>query len=237
MFTNKESGTARPRVEALRVEGFREAAGALSPTLLQVSLPEKLLVALSGLFLLGWSVLHMIGNLSVFSGPETMNGYAAMLRSTGVVWVQRILLVAALALHAILTVHLLARSRRARPVPYRFAPRTVSTWAGRSMRLTGPLLGAWLLYHVLHMYGPAHAAYVPGDVHHNLVAGLENPWVALSYLLATLLFALHLDHGTTSAWQTLGIPHRWQRLLRPLSRGVVVLLTLGFLAPVVAVQW
>lgn len=235
MFNNRRRGIAR--TGAFRAARFHQASSARLPTPLQASLSEKVLVALSGLFLLGWSVLHMLGNLSVFSGPETMNGYAEMLRSTGVVWVQRVLLVAALVLHAILTIRLLDRSRRARPVSYRFAPRTVSTWAGRSMRTTGPLLGAWLLYHVLHMYGPAHADYVPGDVHHNLVAGLQSPWIALSYLVATLLFALHLDHGTKSAWQTLGIGHRWQRVLRPLSRGLVMLLTLGFFAPVVAAQW
>lgn len=197
---------------------------------------KKFYVAIAGVVLTAWVFLHMAGTLGVFAGPETMNGYARVLRETHIATIQRVVVASALLMHSVFAMNLVLRTRRARPVHYARTKPVASTRSGRSMRWTGPLVLAWLIYHVLHLYGPAHPNYVPGDVHHNLVAGLASPWVALSYVVATLLFALHLEHGVTSLLQTLGAPTFLRRGLTPFLRGFVVIVTVGFLLPVLAVQ-
>lgn len=200
------------------------------------SLTEKVLIALTGALLTGWVFLHMAGTLGVFAGAETMNGYAQLLRDTNIALAQRLFVVAAIVVHSWLSLRLVLRTRKARPIPYAQKKHASSTWAGRSMRFTGPLVLAWLVYHVLHLYGPAHPDYIPGDVHHNLVTGLASPWVAGSYVVATFLFVLHLEHGLTSALQTWGVPSSVRQAASPVLRGFVVILGVGFLLPVVAAQ-
>ena len=200
------------------------------------ALLKKFYVAVAGGILTGWVFLHMAGTLGVFAGPETMNGYARLLRETHVATIQRVVVASMLIIHSMFAMNLVMRTRRARPVPYARTKPVASTLSGRSMRFTGPLILAWLIYHVLHLYGPAHPNYLPGDVHHNLVTGLASPWVALSYVVATLLFALHLEHGVVSLLQTLGAPTSVRRGVTPLLRGFVVIVTVGFLLPVLAAQ-
>jgi hypothetical protein len=84
------------------------------------------------------------------------------------------------------------------------------------------------------MYGPVHANYIAGDVHHNLVTGLASPWVSGCYIAGTLLFMLHLRHGLLSTLQSLGFARRVQQRLQPWLSATLLLCTLGFLAPPLA---
>lgn len=165
-----------------------------------------------------------------------MNDYAALLRASGLLWVMRAGLSLAVLTHAWLALGLTREARRARPHDYRRQPLVSAQQAkpGRWMRSSGVLLGAWLVYHALHMYGPAHHAYVPGDVHHNLVTGLASPLVALSYVVASSLLGAHLYHGVRSTLSTLGASARLrQRGERP-ARLFAALVTLLLLAPPLA---
>lgn len=204
------------------------------PVVVRTSIAQKVAVAVGGLALAAWSFVHMAGTLSVFAGAETMNRYADFLRATPLLWIIRVGLLVAVGTHIVLSMQLAWRAHRARSQRYRTYVPQASTFASRTMRLSGPLLGAWIVYHILHMYGPAHASYVSGDVYHNLVIGLRSPWVNASYIAATLLFALHLEHGLMSAPRSLGAPSRWLRAIRPAVRTIVVLMVLGFLAPPLA---
>lgn len=211
-----------------------ESSGLFDPAIVRTTIAQKVVVAVGGLALAAWSFVHMAGTLSVFAGAETMNRYAEFLRATPLLWIIRLGLLVAVGTHIVLSLRLAWRARRARSHRYRVYVPQASTLASRSMRLSGPLLGAWIVYHILHMYGPAHGSYVSGDVYHNLVMGLRSPWVNVSYIVATLLFALHLHHGLTSAPRSLGARSRWLRGMRPAARAIVVLMVLGFLAPPVA---
>ena len=198
------------------------------------SITKKAAVALTGLVLSGWLLLHAAGIFGVFAGPEVMNHYAALLRATGLLWVMRLGLALALVAHAGLALSLTRDARRARSQSYRREPLAASARAGRWMRSSGTVLAGWLIYHVLHMYGPAHHDYVSGDVHHNLVTGLASPIIASTYLIASALMAFHLHHGLLSTASTLGASARLRQKLRPVARGFIGVVTLLLCAPPLA---
>lgn len=93
---------------------------------------------------------------------------------------------------------------------------------------------AFVVYHLLHIYGPLHADYVSGDVHHNLLTGLRSAPVAAAYVVATVLFGLHLHHGLLSVLTTFGAQGMVARRLAPVARGFAVVVTIGFLLPCAA---
>jgi len=103
------------------------------------------------------------------------------------------------------------------------------------MRLGSLLIAAFLVWHIAHIYGPLHADFIPGDVHHNVVSGFKSPLVIAAYVVATLTFGLHLHHGLWSTARTLGLADMPKiKRLDSFLRGVSVLITLGFILPVIA---
>lgn len=201
------------------------------------SIGAKVVMALSGVVMSGWLMLHVVGNLLVFSGAATLNGYGALLRSEpALLWAIRSGLLLAVVLHVGSAIVLARRNRQARGVRYR-ARRRGGSLAGRSMALSGALLLVLTAAHVLHIYGPLHPSFVEGDIHHNLIAGLQAPAVAGLHGLGVVLAGMHLHHGLWSVLRTLGLRGA-TGLDRWLDRGAVALvvgLVAGFLVPLVAI--
>src|SRR5690606_9298960 len=140
-----------------------------------------------------------------------------------------------LVVHVVAAVIVSRRSLGARSSRYQHRLRTQeTTLSARSMRTGAVLLALFLAYHVAHMYGALHASYVPGDVHHNLVTGLSDPIAGALYVAATLVFALHLHHGTASLFRTLGHERLFARGVRRACLGLTAIVTVGFLAPPIA---
>jgi succinate dehydrogenase / fumarate reductase cytochrome b subunit len=168
---------------------------------------RKALVAVSGLLLWAWVVLHVLGNLTLFSGAATVDGYAATLRrAPGWLWSARVGLAAAAVVHVAGVVSLTRVSRVARPRHDVRAARRASTLAARSMRVGGALLLAFVGYHLLHLtFGVLHPGFVPGHVYDNVVRGLRPAWVAGVYVGAAALLGLHLFHGLWAAARSLGV--------------------------------
>lgn len=204
-----------------------------------VSVSLKAAMAVTGFAMALWLTLHMLGNLSVFAGPEVMNAYAVKLREMGLVWPMRVALVAILAVHVVCAALTTRQGLAARSHRYRVALKHhASSWGARSMRAGGLLLLTYLVYHVAQLYGVGHRAYVPGDVYHNLMFVLAQPLHAVLYAAATAFVTLHLAHGLGSALITLGvIPGRRRKLVRKTLNAWVVLVTAGFaieaLAPLI----
>jgi succinate dehydrogenase / fumarate reductase cytochrome b subunit len=198
------------------------------------SLTLKAVMAVTGLGMAVWLTLHMLGNLTVLGGPELMNGYALKLRASGLLWPLRVVLAAACVMHVVAAIGVSLRSRAARPVPYAraAAPRAANLASG-SMRWGGALLLLYLAYHVPHMYGVAHAAYVPGDVYNNLVSAMRDPVHALANVGIASVVALHLAHGLASALRTLGWAAAGARERRVVIglRVWAAVVTLGFAVP------
>lgn len=203
---------------------------------------RKQIAAVTGVALLGWLVLHLLGNLSAFSGAAAMDGYArALHRAPALLWLMRALLFGAFAVHVLAVVTLARRARAARPVGYARQRLRASSVAARSMRWGGALLLAFVVFHVLHMtVGALHPSFVPGRVHENLVQGLSRSGMAAIYTAAAGLVALHLHHGLFAAPRSLGLwPRQFRQTAgRPRSRGAALFalaMFVGFAAVPVAV--
>lgn len=201
----------------------------VSATLWRSTVGRKALVAVSGLALAGWVALHLAGNLTVFSGPETADGYAAALRRTpAALWAVRLGLVVAALVHVAGVVSLTRTDRAARPrYQGRARPRSLTA---RGMRIGGALLLAFVVFHVLHLtFGYFHPSFRSGEVYANVVQGLPVPWLATVYLGGAALLGLHLFHGLWAAAWTLGVwPDAAARRHRPVIALISAAMALGF---------
>jgi len=196
------------------------------------SIGRKVVMAVTGVILVGFVIAHMLGNLQVYLGPEAMNNYAVWLRQvlhgTGL-WIARAILLIAVILHIWSAASLTLSSRRARPIGYREQKWRESTYASRTMRWGGVIILLFVIYHILHMTtGTVHQSFIEGDVYHNFVAGFRVVPVSLFYIFAMLALGLHLRHGVWSIFQTLGVSHpRYIRAAHALAWIVAIVVVVG----------
>lgn len=212
---------------------------------------KKAVMAVTGVALFGFVVGHMAGNLKAFAGAEAFNHYAEFLRRVGsplippggLLWIARIGLLAAVALHIHAAASLVLLARRARPQAYSRRDAVQLDYASRTMRWGGVIIFLYVVYHLLHLtLGTVHPDFRPPDAagphaYHNLVVGLSNPVVAGVYALAALVLGCHLYHGLWSMFQSLGLNHpRYNSWRRVFAAVFAVVVAAGFLAIPVAVQ-
>lgn len=205
---------------------------------LRSSLGRKMIVALTGLALIGFVLGHMAGNLQVFLGRDALNAYAKSLQDLGgLLWVVRGGLLAVFVAHVVVALKLNAENRAARPTGYAHGGVVQASPGVRTMVLTGLTVLAFVAYHLAHFtFGAVHADHygVPADalgrhdVFGMVVAGFSDPLVAGLYLVAIALLAVHLSHGFQSVFQTLGLTGaRYESLIKCAGRGLAVLVFLG----------
>lgn len=202
---------------------------------------RKVAMAVSGLVLFGFVLGHMAGNLQVFLGPEAFNHYSVLLHEllhgTGL-WIVRAGLLAAVVVHIVAATSLTLTNRRARPVAYRVVTPVASTYASRTMVWSGPIILAFVVYHLLDLtLGTVNPGFVPTDPYRNLVASFQRPWVAAFYVIAVLGLCVHLKHGVWSMLQTVGLSHpRWDRWRVAGATAFAAVCAVGFIVLPVAVQ-
>jgi succinate dehydrogenase / fumarate reductase cytochrome b subunit len=209
---------------------------------------KKVVMAVTGLVLVGFVIAHMLGNLKIFLGAEAIDAYAVFLRTMGeplfpyslLLWVVRIVLLVCVALHITAAVQLTRMNWAARPQGYETKRSIATTYAARTMRWSGVILVLFIVYHLLHLTAGAvgfqSGAFRHLSVYHNVVAGFSVWYVALFYILAMACLCLHLDHGIWSMLQTLGWNNaRTTRGLQGLSRGLALVVFAGFISVPVAV--
>jgi succinate dehydrogenase / fumarate reductase cytochrome b subunit len=199
---------------------------------------KKVAVALTGIVLFGFVLGHLIGNLQVFAGREQLNHYAELLRARpGLLWAVRLILLASVIVHIVATVQLKRMALAARPQAYaKFTP-TGSTLASRTMMWTGPMIAAFVVYHLLHFTtGSAHPDFQAHDVYRNVILGFRQIPVSIAYIIAMVLLGLHLQHGLWSMFQSLGLNHpRYTPLFRRFASVFSVLIVLGNISMPVAI--
>ena len=214
-------------------------------TLLGTTVGKKAAMAVSGLLLFGFVVVHLAGNLKVFQGPEKMNAYGEFLREVGapvfgrgqLLWIARVALLAAAGLHLWSAWALTRAARAARPVTYEVHAAVKSTYAARTMRWGGVIVLLYVLYHLADLtFGWTNPGFAPGRPYENLVRSLSRPVVAAFYAAATIALGFHLRHGLWSLFRSLGFaaPH-WERARIGFATAFAWIVTLGNLSFPVAV--
>ena len=194
-----------------------------------------------GLFL--FVIAHMLGNLQIFLGAETINRYGHFLQSNlEVIWPARIILLAMVAAHIWSAVTLSAQNKAARPVDYAggVAPAAAS-YASRTMLMSGLIIFVFIIYHLLHFTVQVPSLNFTGqdfhslldaqqrhDVHRMMVVGYSNAWVAGFYILGMALLCLHLSHGVSAMFQSLGWTCRCCPCLpKCLAKGAALVIFVG----------
>ncbi len=174
---------------------------------------KKVVMAVSGIVMLLYLVAHVVGNLKVFAGREAFNSYSEWIRTVGdpavppqtVLTIVRIVLLVAVVAHIWGTVSLWRQAKRARPQGYVTKKAVAQSYASRTMRWGGVIVGLFIVYHILDLtVGVANPAGTGTTPYDRLVAGFSNPFVTAFYVLALVLLGMHLRHGIWSATQTLG---------------------------------
>jgi succinate dehydrogenase / fumarate reductase cytochrome b subunit len=191
------------------------------------SIGKKIFVALTGIVLLIFLFGHMAGNLLIYAGRDAINSYAEKLQDLGpLLWLARLVLLGSVVLHIVATLQLARANRLAKEHAPACRKTVQATAASLSMVWTGFLIAAFVVYHVLHFtvtpdpaepgyyelsdHGPRH------DVYAMVVAGFRVPLISLFYIASLAALCVHISHGFSSVFQTLGM-----RTIRnwPLIRG------------------
>ncbi|MEU6805077.1 succinate dehydrogenase [Streptomyces neyagawaensis] len=218
----------------------------MARTVWDSSVGKKTVMAVSGLIMLAYLVVHMLGNLKIFFGSAEFNGYAHWLRTLGepflhhewALWIVRVVLVAAVVAHATAAYQLSRRDIRARPTKYVHTRRRAS-YATRTMRWGGVILGLFIVWHILDLTtGTVHPnGFQSGHPYQNVIDTFSTWYGNVIYLVAMLALGLHIRHGFWSAAQTLGAGSRTRdRALKATANGLALVLTLGFVSVPVAVM-
>jgi succinate dehydrogenase / fumarate reductase cytochrome b subunit len=196
------------------------------------SVGKKLIMGLSGLFLISFLLVHLAGNMLLFVSPAAFNDYAAFMGHTWFIRIAEIILFAGFGIHIYDGLSLWLQNHRARPVKYAAKSKgKTSSWASRNMKWTGTILLVFLILHLLSFFMGARFGVEIGlgvdlqnfnykDIMYTGDLGVTEPslwhktaaqfaveWYSVVYVLAMIVIGFHLIHGFQSAFQTLGIKY------------------------------
>ena len=204
------------------------------------SLGKKYLMALTGLFLCSFLVIHFLGNITLYTDPIQFNEYTRFMSSNPIIRVMEIVLVAGFLTHIIDAVMLTRANKKAQPVKYAMDKKQ-SSWYSRNMGLTGSVILAFLVLHLQSFwYGykfgsPAYATDSAGlpikDMYTMVVEAFGEFWYSGLYVVAVTLLGIHLNHGFQSAFQSVGLRHKkYTPTIKMLGTAFSILITLGFVS-------
>ena len=212
---------------------------------------KKYVMAITGIGMMGFVLFHMIGNLKMYQGADDLNKYAEFLKKLlyplapkeAVLWILRGGLITMLVLHLHAALTLTRLNRHARPVKYQSArDYQVASFASRSMRLSGLVVIAFLVWHLLDLtFGAvntvgADGEFVRAEVYDNVVRSFDRPVVAVFYIIANVLLGIHLFHGSWSIFQSLGWNNpRFNKWRRAFAGGFATVVVVGNISFPVAV--
>lgn len=203
---------------------------------------KKAVMAVTGIILFGFVLVHMLGNLKLYEGPQVLNNYAGFLRSvgtpavpaSGLLWLVRIVLLVAVVLHIWAAWQVTMMSRASRPHAYGRRDYVAASYASRTMRWGGIIILLFVVYHLLDLtFGVLNPAYrePQNDVYYvytNVVASFSRPWVSAFYIVAQVALGFHLYHGMWSLFQSLGWNHpRFNAWRRGFATAFAWIITVG----------
>jgi len=207
------------------------------------SLGKKYVMAISGLIMFLFVIGHLAGNLQIFLGPEAINRYGHFLQSNPeLIWPARLFLILMLVLHIWAAIKLSAENKAARPVGYANWQPAGASYASRTMLMSGIIIFVFIIYHLLHFTAQweyinlTHQNFVDfqdpakrHDIFKMMVVGFNNAWVSGFYILGMALLCLHLSHGVSSMFQSIGWKNdAYGPFLDKAARVIAVLIFVGY---------
>ena len=196
------------------------------------SIGRKSVMAVTGLFLIGFVVVHMLGNLQIYLGQDALNDYAKHLNEMPLLlWPAHIFLLLTLITHIFVSMSLALENRAARPVRYVARDTIQASYASRTRVMSGIIIFLFILYHLLHFtFGKVQPQFFEQldskgreDVYGMIIYGFRNIYVSVSYIVAMAVLCLHLSHGLESLFQSLGLG---SERMGPILKKIAVALSL-----------
>lgn len=213
------------------------------------SVGKKFVMAVTGAAMFLFVVGHMVGNLQFFLGAEALNRYGHFLQSNvELLWPVRISLLVIIALHGWSAAQIARENRAARPVQYANWNPTVASYASRTMVMSGLIIGAFVIFHLLHYTVKDPAVNLTGqnfrhfkevlpdgsarqDIYRMMIVGFSQPLVSAFYILAIGLLCLHLSHGVSAMFQSLGLKNSTSgALIDKASKLIALALFVGYVS-------
>jgi len=208
------------------------------------SILKKFLMALTGLILTGFVLVHMLGNLNMFLGSDAMNTYAHFLQTLprSVLWGFRAILILTVGIHVWMAILITQENRRARPIGYSKTESLATTLSSRTMGFTGSFLLFFIVFHIAHFtmrivfpeyQSMAFHTLLNGEPVYNVykmvITGFSKTWVSAFYILAMAFLCMHLSHGVSSMFQSLGLRNnKWIKFFNGFARLYGWVIFLGF---------
>jgi succinate dehydrogenase / fumarate reductase cytochrome b subunit len=213
------------------------AESAPLPGFFSSTVGKKAVMAASGVVLFGFIVVHLLGNLQIFLGPDVFNAYARTLRHMpALVWAVRAILLAMVTLHIWISLQLAVAKSEARPIGYAKHVSAGSQYASRTMYMSGPIIAAFVVYHLMQFtFGVGGTAFEQFDAYGNVINGFRVPVVSGFYVVAIGLLCVHLRHGLWSIFQTFGFHHPHLQRLKTAAAVIAIAIFLGFVSIPIAI--
>ena len=202
---------------------------------------KKIIMALSGLFLLLYLIIHLAGNLTILTGnPELLNKYAHTLESTGwVLYIVEAILAAGFLIHIISGTMVWWENRKARPQGYvkhrsKGTP-SRQTISSRTMIYTGAVIVIFAIIHVRSFkYGDIPESVIDGvamrDFYSVVVSAFQDMWTVIGYVTVMVFLGFHLRHAFWSAFQSLGaMTPRLTPVVYAIGVILAIVLSVGFI--------
>jgi succinate dehydrogenase / fumarate reductase, cytochrome b subunit len=180
----------------------------------QSSIGKKIIVGVTGVYLILFVIGHMCGNLEIYLGQDHVNAYAQFLQGLGpILWLERVILISAAVIHIVVTIQLTAENRSSRLQKYDHYNYQAAKPSSRTMIYSGLLVLCFVIYHLLQFtfmttnpeYRHLEDHLRRHDVYRMMILGFQQPLISLFYAAAIFFLAAHLSHGFFSVTQTLGI--------------------------------
>ena len=204
----------------------------------QTSIGKKILMAVTGILLVFFLITHLVGNLMLFGGAEMFNNYVLSLKAIKpLIRVAEVILVLIFISHIFSGIQVTLENKKAKPQPYRVAPgNSTSKFYSRTMAVSGSVVLIFLVFHLQTFWWRFQKTHGNDTGFYEIVVnspvGYKNPAIALFYIIALLLLAIHLRHGFQSAFQTfgLGASSRYRGTIEKISILFWLIIPLGFVS-------